>query len=44
MSDQLEILLAKQAITEVLYRYCHAVDRRDADMASTIWHPGGVAH
>jgi ketosteroid isomerase-like protein len=44
LSDQLEILLAKQAITEVLYRYCHAVDRRDAKMAATIWHPDGVAH
>src|ERR1700676_916277 len=34
---------AKQAITEVLYRYCRAIDRMDRDLASTIWHPGGSA-
>jgi hypothetical protein len=44
MSDHLEILLAKQAITEVLYSYCHAVDRMNAELASTIFHPDGVAH
>ena len=43
MSESLETYAAKQAITEVLYRYCHAVDRMDADLASRIWHPDGVA-
>jgi hypothetical protein len=40
----LEILLAKQAITEVLYRYCRAFDRMDLDMALTVWHPGGTCN
>jgi SnoaL-like domain len=44
LSDSLETLLAKQEITEVLYRYCHAVDRMDADLGSKIWHPDGEAH
>jgi hypothetical protein len=44
MPGSLETLQAKQAITEVLHRYCHAVDRIDHDMGSTIWHPGGLAH
>jgi hypothetical protein len=36
-------LLAKQAITEVLHRYCHALDRFDRPMASAVWHAGGTA-
>jgi hypothetical protein len=44
MSDSLEVLAAKQAITEVLYCYCHAVDRIDPDMGSKIWHADGLAH
>jgi len=44
MSDSLEKLAAKQAITEVLYRYCHAVDRIDPDLGSKIWHADGLAH
>ena len=43
VAESLETYAAKQAITEVLYRYCHAVDRIDADLASGIWHPDGVA-
>jgi hypothetical protein len=43
MSDGLNTLLAKQAITEVLYRYCHAVDRIDPDLGSQIWHDDGLA-
>jgi hypothetical protein len=39
-----EIDAAKQAITEVLYRYCHAVDRIDPELAAGIWHPDGLAH
>jgi SnoaL-like domain len=34
---------AKLAITEVLYRYCRALDRMDRVLADTIWHPGGTA-
>lgn len=44
MANPLETLAAKQAITEVLYRYCHAVDRIDPDMGSKVWHPDGLAH
>jgi hypothetical protein len=43
MSDGLDTLLAKQAITEVLYRYCHAVDRIDPALGSQIWHEDGLA-
>lgn len=41
--DAIEELLAKQAITEVIYRYCRALDRMDRDDALTIWHPDGTA-
>jgi hypothetical protein len=44
LPESLETYAAKQAITEVLFRYCHAVDRIDCDLASRIWHPDGVAH
>ena len=44
MTDRVVQELAdKQAITEVLYRYCRGLDRMDADMARSVWHPGGVA-
>lgn len=35
---------AKQAITEVLYQYCRAVDRLDAELGYGVWHPDGTAH
>ena len=38
----LEALLAKQAITEQLHRYCHGLDRFDRAQAD-IWHDGGTA-
>jgi hypothetical protein len=44
MSAELETLAAKQAITEVLYRYCHAVDRIDPELGSRLWHQDGLAH
>jgi hypothetical protein len=37
MIDGLDELVAKLAITEVLYRYCHADDRIDAELAGQIW-------
>jgi SnoaL-like domain len=43
MTDGLDTLLAKQAITEVLYRYCHAVDRIDPELGAMIWHEDGLA-
>ena len=44
MGDQrLEQLLAKQEITEVIYRYCRAMDRIDRGLAMAVWHPDGTA-
>ena len=36
-------LLAKQAMTEVLYRYCRGMDRMDRDLALSVWHEDGTA-
>lgn len=33
---------AKMAITELLYRYCRAVDRMDRELAQTVWHADGT--
>ena len=41
--DDMEELAAKQEITEVIYRYCRALDRMDRALASTIWHADGTA-
>lgn len=38
----LDEVAAKQAITEVLYRYCRAMDRMDAELALSCWHEGGT--
>ena len=38
-----EELLAKQAIREVIYRYCRGLDRMDRALALSCWHPGGTA-
>lgn len=35
----LEELLAKQAITEVLHRYCRGMDRRDWELVRSCYHP-----
>ena len=37
-------LLNKQAITEVLYRYCRAMDRIDRAATLAIWHPDGTCN
>jgi hypothetical protein len=44
VDDPIKSVVAKQAITEVLYRYCRAIDRRDPELASRVWHPAGLAH
>jgi hypothetical protein len=36
-------LIAKHAITEVIYRYCRALDRMDRELIATVWHPDGTA-
>jgi len=38
----LEELAAKQAITEVIHRYCRSMDRMDKDIGKSCWHPGGT--
>jgi hypothetical protein len=38
------MLLEKQAITEVLYRYCRAMDRIDREATLKIWHPDGTCN
>ena len=40
---ELQVLLDKQAIIEVIYTYCRALDRMDRDLASTLWHDDGTA-
>jgi hypothetical protein len=40
----LEELLAKDAIREVLFRYCRALDRMDRAEAYAVWHEDGTAH
>ena len=39
---QLAELLAKQEITELLYRYCRGVDRLDMEMVRSCYHPGAT--
>ncbi len=36
-------LADKQGITELMYRYCRAVDRLDVELGHSIWNPGSVA-
>lgn len=36
-------MAAKQAISEVLHRYCRGLDRMDRAMAESVWHAGGTA-
>ena len=38
------ILLDKQAITEMLYRYCYAMDANDRQPGCEVWHVDGTAH
>jgi hypothetical protein len=43
MSPELEQLVAKQAITEVLHRYCHGLDTMDRELSETVWHDDAMA-
>ena len=36
-------LVARQEITELMYRYCRSVDRLDIPLGHSIWHDNGVA-
>jgi hypothetical protein len=42
MLPELSALLDKQAITEVIYRYCRAVDRLDESLLIDCFHPDSV--
>jgi hypothetical protein len=39
MNEDVRILLDKQAIYEVLVRYCRGVDRCDEDLVRSVYHP-----
>lgn len=41
--DALRELLDKQAIRDVLSRYCRGLDRMDKEMAYAVWHEDGTA-
>jgi len=41
--DEIRMLLDKQQITELLYRYCRAVDRIDRELGYTVWHENAEA-
>ena len=36
-------LADRQAITELIYRYCRSVDRLDVPLGHSIWHEDGIA-
>lgn len=44
MADALEKLLHKQAIYEVVMRYCRGIDRLDFDLLRSAYHPDGIDH
>ena len=44
MSDAIAHLVAKEAITEALHRYCVAVDRIDEATWWHVWHGDAIAH
>lgn len=36
-------LLAKQEITEAIYKYCRAMDRMDSELGRSVFHPDAIA-
>lgn len=42
--SDLEELLARQAITAVIFRYAHALDRMDEPLLRSVFHPGSQHH
>ncbi len=42
--DQVQSLLDKQAVLEVVLRYCRGVDRLDLALVRSCYHPDGVDH
>ena len=43
-TQEIEELLAKQAIRDQLSRYCRALDRMDKQAAYDLWHEGATTH
>lgn len=43
MSQQMQLLLDKQAITEVIYRYARSMDRLDRELGYSVFWPEAVA-
>ncbi|MFA5939518.1 MAG: nuclear transport factor 2 family protein [Sinimarinibacterium sp.] len=41
--ESLQALLDRQQITELIYRYCRAVDRLDVPLGHSIWHEDATA-
>ncbi len=41
--DEVAELLAKQAITEALYKYCRSMDRMDNDLGKSVFHADAPA-
>lgn len=42
-SNALQELADRQAITDLIYRYCRSVDRIDPELGYTVWHEDGEA-
>ncbi len=42
-SKTLQAVVDRQAITNLIYRYCRAVDRLDRELGYSIWHDDGLA-
>jgi hypothetical protein len=40
---QFQEMMDKQAITEVIYKYCRGIDRMDRELVLSCWHPDGTA-
>jgi hypothetical protein len=38
--ETLQALADRQAITDLIYRYCRAMDRIDAELGYSLWHEG----
>jgi hypothetical protein len=42
-ATELHYVTARQAITDLLYRYCRAMDRMDLEQGYALWHGDGAA-
>ena len=41
-AGELRALADRQAITDLIYRYCRSMDRLDAELGYSLWHDGAV--